>query len=113
MDVIDARFVAYLTVSAILIMTPGPDMALVTRNALRGGRRAASLTALGVSAGIFVCAVASAMGVAVLLERSVIAFTVLKLAGAAYLAVLGLRSLIDSFRSGQTGGTSEPISAGS
>jgi threonine/homoserine/homoserine lactone efflux protein len=86
-------------------------MALVTRNSLRGGRRAASLTALGVSAGIFIWAIASAMGVAVLLERSVIAFTVLKLAGAAYLAILGLRSLIGSFRSGRTSSPSNTASA--
>jgi RhtB (resistance to homoserine/threonine) family protein len=95
-NLIDPRFAAYLAVSALLIIIPGPDMALVTRNALRSGRRAASFTAVGVAAGSLVWAAASALGIGVLLERSVIAFTVLKLAGAAYLAYLGLRSLLGS-----------------
>ncbi len=101
MDLVDARFATYLAVAALLIIVPGPDMALVTRNALYSGRRAASITALGVALGILVWAVASAVGVGVLLEHSVIAFTVLKLAGAAYLGYLGVRSLLSSSRSGQ------------
>ena len=64
MDPIDARFATYLVVSALLIVAPGPDMALVMRNALSSGRRAASFTALGVGLGIFGWAVASAIGVA-------------------------------------------------
>ena len=88
MDLLDTRFATYLVVSALLIVTPGPDMALVTRNALAVGRRAASFTALGVGVGSLGWAVASAIGVGVLLERSVIAFTLLKLAGAASWAIL-------------------------
>ena len=94
MHVFDARFAAYLAVAALLIVTPGPDTALVTRNALLAGRRAASLTALGIGAGSVVWAVASVLGVAVLLEQSTVAFTVFKLAGAAYLCFLGLRALL-------------------
>ena len=89
----DGRFAAFVAVSALLIVTPGPDMALVTRNAIRFGQRAASLTALGVSLGILVWGVASVLGVAILLQRSAVAFTILKLAGAAYLIWLGVRAL--------------------
>jgi threonine/homoserine/homoserine lactone efflux protein len=101
MALVDARFVTYLAVSALLIVTPGPDTALVTRNALSGGRRAASYTTLGIGAGSIAWAVASVLGVAVLLEQSAIAFTVFKLAGAAYLCVLGLRSLLAGMRLGR------------
>lgn len=94
---IDARFGAYLAVSALLIILPGPDMALVTRNALHSGRHAASMTALGVAVGTLGWVAASAIGVGVLLERSVMAFTALKLAGALYLAYLGVRSLLHGF----------------
>jgi RhtB (resistance to homoserine/threonine) family protein len=95
---IDARFVAWIGVAVVLIVTPGPDTALVIRNALRGGARSASLSALGIAIGSSIWAAASVLGVAVLLESSDLAFTVLKYAGAAYLVYLGLRSLIGSFR---------------
>ncbi len=94
----DARFGAWLALSAVLIVTPGPDTALVIRNALRSGARAASLTALGVGLGSLAWAAAAAMGVALILERSVAAFTVLKLAGAGYLVYLGLRSILGDSR---------------
>lgn len=108
MDSIDPRFVAFVGVSAFLIVTPGPDMALVTRNALAGGRRAAVFTAVGVGLGILAWAAAVALGVAELLDRSVIAFTVLKLAGAAYLVLLGIRALWSSMAAAE----SEIVGAG-
>lgn len=94
---IDGRFAAWITVAVILIVTPGPDTALIIRQALRGGARAASRSAFGVGVGSSVWALASVLGVAVLLQSSAAAFTVLKLAGAAYLIYLGARSLIGSF----------------
>lgn len=93
----DARFAAWISVAVVLIVTPGPDTALIIRNALRAGARAAFLSALGIGAGSAVWAAASVLGVAVLLESSDLAFTVFKLAGATYLVYLGLRSLIGSF----------------
>ena len=96
MDLIDPRFIAFIGVAAFLIVTPGPDMALVTRNALAGGGRAAAFTALGVGIGVLAWAAAAALGVAQLLDRSALAFTVLKFAGAAYLVLLGIRSLVRS-----------------
>ena len=96
----DARFAAYLVVMALLIFTPGPDTALVIRNALGSGARAASATAFGIGLGSLVWALASMLGVAVLLQTSTTAFTVLKLAGAAYLAYLGIRTLLAGHRSG-------------
>jgi len=97
MDFLDARFGAYLAVAVLLIMTPGPDTALVTRNALLAGKRAASFTTLGIGAGSIIWALASVLGIAALLEGSVVAFTVCKFVGAAYLGYLGLRSLIATF----------------
>jgi threonine/homoserine/homoserine lactone efflux protein len=94
----DGRFAAWIAVAIVLIVTPGPDTALIIRNALRGGARSASLSALGVGAGSSVWAAASVLGLAVLLEGSEVAFTVFKYAGAAYLVYLGLRSLIGSLR---------------
>jgi threonine/homoserine/homoserine lactone efflux protein len=98
MGFFDARFGAFLVVAALLIVTPGPDTALITRHALLAGRRVASFTTLGIGAGSIIWALASVLGIAVLLERSVVVFTVWKFVGAAYLGYLGLRSLIANFR---------------
>jgi len=95
---VDARFVAFVAVSALLIMTPGPDTALVVRNALVAGRRAASVTTAGIALGMVCWATAAVLGIAVLIETSAVAFTVLKLAGAVYLCYLGVRTLLSGFK---------------
>ncbi len=109
MSILDARFAAYLTVATLLIVTPGPDTALVTRNALLAGRRAAFFTILGIGVGSAVWALASVGGVAVLLEQSALAFTIFKYAGAVYLGYLGLRSLFGGLRGGQRASGLEAI----
>ena len=108
MGFFDTRFAAYLAVAALLIVTPGPDTALVTRNALLAGRRAASFSTLGIGVGSLIWALASVLGIAVLLEESTITFTVWKVVGAAYLGYLGLRSLIASFRRSKQSAVTPP-----
>jgi threonine/homoserine/homoserine lactone efflux protein len=81
---------AFAVVAAVLIMTPGPDTALTVRNTVRGGRRAGSATAAGVSAGQLVWASAAASGAAAALAASAVAFRIVQLAGAAYLLLLGV-----------------------
>lgn len=95
---LDGRLVAWVALSALLIATPGPDTALIIRNALTAGPRASTMSALGVAVGILAWATAATLGVGVLLERSSTAFTILKLAGAAYLCYLGARSLFSTPR---------------
>jgi len=93
----DHRLLAFLGIAAILIITPGVDMALVTKNALRHGRNPAVITALGVNVGLLVWTIAAALGVAGLLRASATAFTALKILGAGYLVFLGLQALWLSF----------------
>jgi threonine/homoserine/homoserine lactone efflux protein len=83
----------FLGVAAIVIVVPGPDTAVVTKNVLVHGRRAALGTSLGVSAGLSVWTLAAAVGVASVVRASAVAFTVLKLVGALYLVWLGLQAL--------------------
>jgi RhtB (resistance to homoserine/threonine) family protein len=83
----------FLGLSAIVILVPGPDTALVTKNAVLHGRGAALGTALGVVTGLWVWTVASALGVASLVRASQTAFTTLKLIGAAYLIWLGVQAI--------------------
>ena len=61
------QLAAFLAVSAIVIVTPGQDTALTIRNSLLGGRRAGVLTALGVSTGQAVWALATSLGIAALI----------------------------------------------
>jgi threonine/homoserine/homoserine lactone efflux protein len=81
-------------------MSPGPDFVNVTRNAALSGRRAGVASAAGVGAGVFVWSVVTAFGVAGLLAASAVAFTIVKLTGAAYLMFLGVRALLAARRSG-------------
>ncbi len=83
----------FLGVAAVVILTPGPDTAVVTKNALIHGRRAALGTSLGVNAGLLTWTLAAALGIASLVRASATAFTVLKLVGAAYLIWLGIKAL--------------------
>jgi threonine/homoserine/homoserine lactone efflux protein len=95
---VPAQLLPFLAVVAVLTLTPGPDMALVLRNGVRGGVQVAWWTGLGCCTGITVYAAASAVGLAAILAASATAFTVIKLVGAAYLVYLGVTALWHSRR---------------
>ena len=88
----------YLGVIAVLTITPGPDMVLVLRNGVRGGPAAAWATGLGCCTGIAVHATLAVLGLSAILAASSEAFTVVKLAGAAYLVFLGIQAIAGSAR---------------
>jgi threonine/homoserine/homoserine lactone efflux protein len=92
------ELLAFLGVSALVIVTPGQDTALTIRNTLLGGRGAGICTAVGVSAGQATWTVATGVGIGALLVASEPAFVALKLAGAAYLVLLGLQALFGRTR---------------
>jgi threonine/homoserine/homoserine lactone efflux protein len=89
----------FLGVVAVLTITPGPDMALVLRNGVRGGSSGAWWTALGCITGIAAYATATTAGLSALLIASHTAFTTLRLVGGIYLAYLGLTALWHARRS--------------
>ncbi len=94
----DGSLLAFLSVSIVVIVTPGPDTALTIRNALRGGRPGGVFTALGVATGQLLWALATSAGVVAILLASEPVFRGVKLAGAAYLVLLGARSLLAALR---------------
>lgn len=93
---IDAPLLAFIGVSLLLAITPGPDMAVVTRNALAHGRRGVVLTTSGIALALCLWVSATAVGLSALLRTSGELLFLLKLAGAAYLAYLGVRTLLES-----------------
>ena len=89
----NVHLLPFLALAAIVVITPGADMALVTKNALVHGRRPALATALGINLGILLWTAAASLGLAAVIARSETAFTAIKLAGAAYLIYLGVQTL--------------------
>ncbi|WP_028227280.1 LysE family translocator [Paraburkholderia ferrariae] len=75
----------------LLNVTPGPDTAYIVGRSVAQGRSAGLVSALGISAGCCVHALACAFGLTALLAASATAFTVVKFVGAIYLVYLGTR----------------------
>lgn len=100
----------FLGVSLFILlaaMAPGPDFAVTMKNSLLHGRSNAVSTALGIGAGLTVHTTYSLLGLAVVISKSIVVFTIVKYLGACYLCWLGLRSLLE--RRGQDpGGASAP-----
>jgi threonine/homoserine/homoserine lactone efflux protein len=92
------ELLAFLGVSALVIVTPGQDTALTIRSTLLGGRQAGVRTALGVSTGQAVWTLAASAGITALLLASEPAFLTVKLAGAVYLVFLGGQMLVRTLR---------------
>jgi threonine/homoserine/homoserine lactone efflux protein len=95
---VDTTLVAFVGISLLLAVTPGPDMAVVTKNALAHGRRGVILTTTGIALALAIWVSATAVGLSAVLRSSSDLLFILKLVGAAYLAYLGLRTLIESRR---------------
>jgi threonine/homoserine/homoserine lactone efflux protein len=77
---------------------PGPDFAITVRWAVAGGRRAGFLAILGIQVGILVWGALAVVGLAALFAASPIAYTVVRIAGAAYLVWMAARLIGRSFR---------------
>jgi threonine/homoserine/homoserine lactone efflux protein len=95
---LDSTLLVFAGVCVLLAVTPGPDMAVVTKNALAHGRRGVILTTTGIGIALLIWATATAVGLSAVLRTSGELLFVLKLIGAAYLAYLGIRTLIESRR---------------
>lgn len=87
------RLLAFAAMSLLLIVIPGPSVLFVVGRALAQGRRAALTTVVGNTLGAYVLVVAVAFGVGSIVASSAFVFTALKLAGAAYLVYLGVKTI--------------------
>jgi threonine/homoserine/homoserine lactone efflux protein len=85
---------AFTAAAALLTVTPGLDTALVLRTAAVEGPRRALTAALGICLGCLAWGAIVALGLGMLLKASLLAYTILRYAGAAYLLWLGVQLLL-------------------
>ena len=86
-------FIAFLAAAIVLALTPGPGIAYVVARTVAGGRAEGLASCLGTAIGGLAHVLAAAAGLSVLVAQSAEAFAVVKILGAAYLIVLGIRML--------------------
>src|SRR5262245_15413965 len=101
----------FLPVSILITIVPGADMALIMRQVFLGGTALAQRTIFGNLTGLVVHAAALAVGLSALLVASAEAYTVVKIAGAAYLVYLGSQSLLSAWRAGRRPAAAEAAAA--
>lgn len=87
------EFLTIVVAHLLAVVSPGPDFAVMLRQALCQNRRNALLSAVGVGAGILVHVTYSLLGIGLLIKQSVMLFSVLKVVGALYLAWIALQCL--------------------
>ncbi len=89
----DLALLTFLAAATLVIVAPGPDTLLVTRNVFRRGRRGGLVTAAGTVTGLALWSVAAALGLSALLSASRVGYDVVRVAGGLYLIWLGVQSL--------------------
>jgi threonine/homoserine/homoserine lactone efflux protein len=87
------QLIAFTLASLLIIIVPGPDMALLLRNAARGGQRVARHTVIGIMTGNVILGTAAAFGLTILLMASTTLYHVVRIAGGLYLVWLGIQSI--------------------
>lgn len=85
----------FIIACVLLIILPGPDTAIVTKNTVVAGRKGGMQTMLGSCVGLSIHTIAAVAGLSAIIVKSAVAFTVLKYVGAAYLCYLGVRTLMN------------------
>lgn len=93
------QFLVIVSVTVLILFSPGPDMVIVTRNTIMGGSAAGMQTSLGVLTGNLVHISYCVVGIGLLISQSIVAFSVLRYAGAAYLIYLGITSFFSDVTS--------------
>jgi threonine/homoserine/homoserine lactone efflux protein len=87
-------FALFAVASILLAIVPGPAVTYIVTQSIDKGRRAGLFCALGVASGGVVHVAAATVGLSALIASSATAFTVVKLVGAAYLIVVGIRRIL-------------------
>lgn len=84
----------FIVAGWILIITPGPDTAYIIGRSVQLGLRGGFAAAVGIGSGCLVHVFGAALGLSAIIATSSMAFTVVKLVGAAYLVYIGVKMLM-------------------
>lgn len=87
------EFLTVVVVHLLAVMSPGPDFVMISRSSLVYSRRTGIWSAAGLGLGILVHVTYCLVGIALVVARSPLLFSLLKFAGAGYLVFIGLKSL--------------------
>ncbi len=108
-----ATYAEFLAFATVLVLIPGPDFAVVTKNTLVGGHRRGRWAAAGVASSNVVQGTAAASGLSALIVSAQPVFQAIKWAGVAYLAFLGVQAIRSAVRGRYLPfGEGEPTTAG-
>ena len=86
------NIIALVAATIVLILIPGPNVALIVANSLRHGMRIGIITSLGTTVGIAIQLLIAVLGLAALIELAADALTWIKWIGVAYLVLIGVRT---------------------
>lgn len=103
-------YALFLTAGVLLNLTPGQDTMFILGRSLTGGLRSGVAAAIGIAIGTMGHTLAAALGLSAILATSALAFSIVKLVGAAYLIFLGAKLLLS--RSAATQPAGLPAAAG-
>lgn len=92
-------FIEVMIIALLAGMSPGPDFFLVMKNSLEYGRKVGIASALGIAAALAIHASYTILGLAIIIQSFHYIFVLIQLSGAAYLAYLGIRTLLSTFKS--------------
>lgn len=87
------EFLLLATAMLIALISPGPDFAMIVKQSISYGRRASVVSSLGIGLGISVHVIYTLLGIGLIISKSIVLFTVIKVLGAGYLIYLGYKSL--------------------
>ncbi len=93
MDIYFVQWLTFISIFAVVVASPGPDMIMIMRNSLSFSRRAGIFTAIGLGLSVGVHVTYTLLGIAAIISQSIFIFTTIKLLGALYLIYIGIQAL--------------------
>lgn len=92
------NFYLFLSVSLLINLSPGPDMLYTAARSLSQGTKAGIFSTLGIFTGCLFHITAAVFGLSKIIQESILVFSIIKYAGAAYLVYIGIKSLLNNKR---------------